>query len=114
MQRKKQLQKLCVENHRLLDRIQNTVPSYHHEEWEREAEKRVEYLRNMTEFPHLFHHPSLKSKTGERAKSAQSQRDNNPNYMTSTGSSDLMAPPVPLVQTPSLKTRPVNLPSIHS
>lgn len=60
LQRKRELQKICTENRVLLGRIQNTVPSYKHIEWERDAEKRVEYLRNMTEFPDLFVPPVTK------------------------------------------------------
>ncbi len=54
LQRKRELQKICTENRVLLGRIQNTVPSYKYVEWERDAEKRIEYLKNMTEFPDHF------------------------------------------------------------
>jgi hypothetical protein len=54
LQRKKELKKIQIDNKRMLDRIQHTIPSYRHVEWELDAEKRVEYLRNMTEFPDLF------------------------------------------------------------
>jgi hypothetical protein len=71
LQRKKELKKIMSENKRMLDRIQNTIPSYRHVEWELDAEKRVEYLRNMTEFPDLFvpPHSSSKSKRGSSAHS---------------------------------------------
>ena len=61
MQRKRELKKITTENQLLLQRIQTTVPSYHVEEWERDAKKRVEYLRNMTEFPDYFVPPGTRS-----------------------------------------------------
>jgi len=75
LQRKKQLKKLQLENERMLERIQQTVPSYRHVEWELDAEKRVEYLRNMTEFPHLFVPPgsSRKSRTGSSNSQGRSR-----------------------------------------
>jgi hypothetical protein len=60
LQRKKEMKKIMLDNQRLLDRIQHTVPSYDHIEWERDAQKRMEYLRNMTEFPDYFQPPGLK------------------------------------------------------
>jgi len=57
LQRKKEMKKIMLDNQRLLERIQHTVPSYDHVEWERDAEKRMEYLRNMTEFPDYFQSP---------------------------------------------------------
>lgn len=61
LQRKRELKKITVENQKLLHRIQTTVPSYHVEDWEKDAEKRVEYLRNMTEFPDYFVPPGTRS-----------------------------------------------------
>ena len=74
LQRKKQLKKLQIENKRMLDRIQQTVPSYRHVEWELEAEKRVEYLRNMTEFPDLFVPPGSSRKQSRQRGSSSSRR----------------------------------------
>jgi hypothetical protein len=54
LQRKKELIKITQENRRLLHRIQHTVPTYHPEEWGKDADKHEEYLRNMTEFPEMF------------------------------------------------------------
>lgn len=72
LQRKKELKKIMLENSRMLDRIQHTVPTYRHIEWELDAEKRVEYLRNMTEFPDLFVPPGSSQKP--RQESRRSQR----------------------------------------
>lgn len=75
LQRKKELKKIMMDNQRILGRIQNTVPSYSHVEWERDAEKRIEYLRNMTEFPDLFVPPGSSSKvTNKRTPSAGNKR----------------------------------------
>lgn len=57
LQRKKQLIKITRDNRRLLHRIQHTVPTYHPEEWERDAKRHEEYMRNMTEFPELYMPP---------------------------------------------------------
>jgi len=75
LQRKKELKKIMTENDRMLGRIQQTVPSYRHVEWELDAEKRVEYLRNMTEFPELFVPPgsSMKSRKESRLSGSGSK-----------------------------------------
>lgn len=81
LQRKRELQKICMENRDLLGRIQNTVPSYKHIEWERDAEKRVEYLRNMTEFPDQFVAPITKfsqSRVGSQSKLHRLKSPNSP------------------------------------
>lgn len=62
LQRKKELKKIMLQNNRLLDRIQTTVPSYDHVSWEREAKHHVDILRNMTEFPDLFVAPGTHKK----------------------------------------------------
>jgi hypothetical protein len=62
LQRKKELKKIMIQNSRLLDRIQSTVPSYDHVLWEKEADHHVEILRNMTEFPELFVAPGTHKK----------------------------------------------------
>ena len=62
LQRKKQLKRIMIQNSRLLERIQCTVPSYDHVQWEREAAHHVEILRNMTEFPDLFVAPGTHKK----------------------------------------------------
>ncbi len=73
--RKKELTKIMLDNKRLLERIQTTVPAYNHVEWERDAEQRTEYLRNMTEFPDYFVPPGSSAKA-KRLTSAQSQLEN--------------------------------------
>eukprot|EP01039_Chlorochromonas_danica_P008227 gene8227-9074_t len=60
LQRKKDMVRITGENKRLLSRIQKTSPSYNHLQWEQEAEKRMDYLRTMTQFPDLFNPPGLK------------------------------------------------------
>lgn len=62
LQRKKELKKIMIQNNRLLDRIQTTVPSYDHVSWEKEAKHHVEILKNMTEFPDLFVAPGTHKK----------------------------------------------------
>ena len=57
LQRKKQLTSIMMDNARLLDRIQKTVPTYDTTEWKMEEEAHVAILRNMTEFPELFQAP---------------------------------------------------------
>ncbi len=64
LQRKKQLIKITRENQRLLHRIQRTIPTYHPEEWEKDAQKHEEYLRNMTEFPELYVAPGERQLVG--------------------------------------------------
>jgi hypothetical protein len=65
LQRKKELIKVTQENRRLLHRIQHAVPTYHPEEWERDASKHDECLRNMTEFPDLFVPPGQRPLASE-------------------------------------------------
>jgi hypothetical protein len=74
LQRKKNLIKITRDNRRLLTRIQDTVPTYHPEEWEKDAEKHVEYLRNMTEFPHLFVPPGSASTRSQQLQQQQQQQ----------------------------------------
>lgn len=62
LQRKKELIRITQDNRRLLHRIQHTVPTYHPEEWQKDAERHEEYLRNMTEFPELFELPGQRPK----------------------------------------------------
>lgn len=63
--KKRELKRIEDDNRRLLQAIRKTVPVYNHLQWEKDAENRVHYLRNMTEFPDLFVPPGGK-------KSAQS------------------------------------------
>jgi hypothetical protein len=135
LQRKKELKKIMSENKRMLDRIQNTIPSYRHVEWELDAEKRVQYLQNMTEFPDLFVPPRSSSKL-KRASSVHSSSRKNEgtfNNEISTGSpfrtvashsktsdsqEEDMVPhppePFPMEQTPNSRKvdRPVCFPNI--
>lgn len=71
------MKKIMLDNQRLLDRIQHTVPSYDHIEWERDAQKRMEYLRNMTEFPDYFQPPGMnRTPSANRARSGTRELDN--------------------------------------
>jgi hypothetical protein len=56
MEGKKKRENTRIENdnRRLLHAIQHTVPVYNHIMWERDAEKRVHVLKNMTTFPDLL------------------------------------------------------------
>ncbi len=84
--RKKELQKIMIDNKRLLERIQTTVPAYNHIEWERDAEQRCEYLRNMTEFPDYFVPPGSSARATRLSKIQQESNSN----------TDLMSPQPPL------------------
>lgn len=59
LQRKKDMVRVTRENRRLLQRIQTTHPSYNHIQWEQDAEKRMHYLRTMTQFPDCFKPPGV-------------------------------------------------------
>lgn len=76
LQRKKDMVRITGENKRLLSRIQKTSPSYNHLQWEQEAEKRMDYLRTMTQFPDLFNPPGLKHcRSMTAAKKTSPRRD---------------------------------------
>mmetsp|Transcript_33648 Transcript_33648/g.48816 ORF Transcript_33648/g.48816 Transcript_33648/m.48816 type:complete len:186 (-) Transcript_33648:200-757(-) len=64
--KKRELQRIESDNRRLLQAIRKTVPVYNHLQWEKDAENRVHYLRNMTEFPDLFVPPGSQ----QRARSS--------------------------------------------
>ncbi len=48
------MQKITEENQRLLKRIQEVPPAYNHLEWEEEARRRDEVMRNMTVYPEML------------------------------------------------------------
>ena len=52
--KKLELKRVTMENQLLLGRIQFAQPMYNHHQWERDAEHREFYLKNMTEFPELY------------------------------------------------------------
>lgn len=62
--KKLELARVTMENQLLLERIQLAQPMYDHHQWERDAEHREFYLKNMTEFPELYvpHYPPLRNK----------------------------------------------------
>lgn len=62
--KKLELARVTMENQLLLERIQLAQPMYDHHQWERDAEHREFYLKNMTEFPELYvpHYPPLRKK----------------------------------------------------
>lgn len=51
---KKEAMRIQAENHRLLGKIRTTEPVHRRLEWERDAEAREVYLKNLTEYPHRF------------------------------------------------------------
>jgi hypothetical protein len=72
LQRKKEMVRVTTENRLLLDRIRKTQPTYNHLQWEQDAEKRVEYLRTMTQFPDLFVPPGSKEPPPKNKKTQRS------------------------------------------
>ena len=52
--KKLELKRVTMENQLLLNRIQFAQPMYDHNQWERDAEHREFYLKNMTEFPENY------------------------------------------------------------
>jgi hypothetical protein len=77
--KKAELARVTMENQLLLHRIQQANPMYDHHQWERDAEHREFYLRNMTEFPELYcpHYPPLRKKfLKEKAEKEQQRRYN--------------------------------------
>lgn len=61
--KKLELKRVTMENQLLLNRIQFAQPMYDHNQWERDAEHREFYLKNMTEFPELYcpHYPPMRA-----------------------------------------------------
>ena len=49
--KKRENHRIEVDNRRLLHALQTTKPLYNHIMWEKDAEKRVHVLKNMTSFP---------------------------------------------------------------
>ncbi len=60
--KKLELKRVTMENQLLLNRIQFAQPMYDHNQWERDAEHREFYLKNMTEFPEMYcpHYPPMR------------------------------------------------------
>jgi hypothetical protein len=52
--KRKELAKITAENYRLLKKIQDIEPTYNIAQWEEDNRKRVQYLRNITEFPDQY------------------------------------------------------------
>jgi hypothetical protein len=48
--RKRELQKIMKQNHKILERIQNARPTYNHNVWAEEAKKNNKILANISEF----------------------------------------------------------------
>jgi len=80
--KKVELARVTMENQMLLHRIQQAIPAYDHHEWERAAEHREFYLKNMTEYPDLYvpHYPPLRKKFLEEKaqKSPEKQKKQQP------------------------------------
>lgn len=66
--RRRTLKRVQAENDRLLNRIRITEPVYNSMEWERQAEQRDKYLKNLTAYPDLFIPKFSGSKGYEKAK----------------------------------------------
>lgn len=73
--KKRELKRIEDDNRRLLQAIRQTVPVYNHVQWEKEAENRVHYLRNMTEFPDLFVPPGQGKKASQTLSPTPSPLD---------------------------------------
>ena len=75
--KKLELKRVTMENQLLLNRIQFAQPMYDHHQWERDAEHREFYLKNMTEFPELYcpHHPPLRAKFIEEQERRKKEKD---------------------------------------
>lgn len=48
--RKRELQKIMKQNHKILERIQNARPTYNHQVWAEEAKNNDKILANISEF----------------------------------------------------------------
>jgi len=66
------MQKITEENQRLLKRIQEVPPAYNHLEWEEEARRRDEVMRNMTVYPELLE--KREKEAAAKAKEKKSKR----------------------------------------
>ena len=75
--KKLELKRVTMENQLLLNRIQFAQPMYNHHQWERDAEHREFYLKNMTEFPELYcpHHPPLREKWAQEQDEKKAEKD---------------------------------------
>ena len=60
------MQKITEENQRLLKRIQEVPPAYNHLEWEEEAKRRDEVMKNMTSYPEMLEKREKEKATKER------------------------------------------------
>ena len=80
--KKVELARVTMENQLILQRIQTAIPAYDHNEWEREAEHREFFLRNMTEYPERYvpHYPPLRKKfLEEQAKKKEEEESKRAN-----------------------------------
>lgn len=90
LQRKKDMIRVTTENRRLLDRIQKTNPSYNHLQWEADAERRVHYLKTMSQFPDHFvppgvHRPGYQSKRAQERERMRNRIGAHPFYSQDMG-----------------------------
>jgi hypothetical protein len=96
--KKLELARVTMENQLLLERIQVAQPMYDHNQWERDAEHREFYLKNMTEFPEMYvpHYPPMRKKflKEQERKLAEQQAKNRPQQgsMASGGSGGGLSP----------------------
>jgi hypothetical protein len=69
------MQKITRENQHLLKRIQEVPPAYNHLEWEEEARRRDEVMRNMTVYPEILE--KREKEAAEAKKSLKQSKKNN-------------------------------------
>lgn len=74
--KKRENSRIEKDNKRLLRSIQHTVPVYNHTEWERDSDKRVHVLKNMTKFPEVWEKQKsmLKQEKSKRLAMEKSQQ----------------------------------------
>mmetsp|Transcript_15910 Transcript_15910/g.40213 ORF Transcript_15910/g.40213 Transcript_15910/m.40213 type:complete len:223 (+) Transcript_15910:207-875(+) len=64
--RKRELQRITVENQEILRRIQQREPFYNHAQWEEDRKAHEQYMRNICEYP--VRQPDQEKKRGRKGK----------------------------------------------
>jgi hypothetical protein len=67
------MQRITEENQNLLKRIQEVPPAYNHLEWEEEARRRDEVMRNMTVYPEMLEKREAEAKE-KKAKTIKGKK----------------------------------------
>ncbi len=68
-QKRVQMQKLTVENQRILKRIQEVPPAYNHLEWEEDAKRKDHIKRCMALYPEYYERLDKEKAEGRNTKS---------------------------------------------